>query len=85
MQRYDGWISMYMINGYLFRLVLNINGHIWIQQITIWICKWLAHGYTVWIIMDMYVYLRWRSLLDIHGYAKWKMDMNGCLDGEHDG
>ncbi len=77
MQRYEGWISMYMINGYLIRLRLGINGYVWIQQITIWICKWLEHGYTVW----MNVYLRWRSHLNTHGYAKWKMDMYGYLDG----
>jgi hypothetical protein len=77
MQRYDGWISMYKINGYLFRLCLDIHGYVWIQQITNWICKWLEHGYTVWIWM----YLRWRSHLNTHGYAKWNMDMNGYLDG----
>jgi hypothetical protein len=31
MQRYDRWISMYMINGYLFRLKLDIKGYVWIQ------------------------------------------------------
>ena len=49
MQRYDGWISMNMINGYLIRLRLDINGYLGIQQITSWKCKWLVHGYTVWI------------------------------------
>jgi hypothetical protein len=40
---------MNMINGYLIRLRQDVNGYVWIQQITIWICKWLEHGYTVWI------------------------------------
>jgi hypothetical protein len=35
----DGWISMYMIHGYLFRLVLDVNGYVWIHQRTILICK----------------------------------------------
>ncbi len=30
MQRYDRWISMNMINGYLIRLRLDINGYQWI-------------------------------------------------------
>jgi hypothetical protein len=50
-EQYDGWIFMCMINGNLFRLVLDIDGYIWIQRIIIWICQWLEHGYTVWICM----------------------------------
>ncbi len=46
---YDGWTSMYMTNGYLIRLRRDIHGYVWIQHMTIWICKWLVHGYTVWI------------------------------------
>jgi hypothetical protein len=41
-------------------------------------------GVRTWIncqCMDIYVYLRWRSHLDIHGYAKWIMDTYGYLDG----
>jgi hypothetical protein len=59
---------MYMINGYLFRLVLDTNGYVWMQQITIF---WMD------ILYDMSVYLRWKSHLNTHGYAKWNMDMNG--------
>jgi hypothetical protein len=32
-----------------FDLRLDIDGYVWIQQISIWIYKWLVHGYTVWI------------------------------------
>ena len=82
MQRYDGWISMNMINGYLIRLRQDMNGYVWIQQITIWICKWLVHGYTVWTRSSIDVYLRWISHLNTHGYVKWNMDsMNGYLYG----
>jgi hypothetical protein len=33
-----------MINGYLFRLRLDIDGYAWMQQITVKICKRLEHG-----------------------------------------
>ena len=72
---------MNMINGYLIRLRLDINGYVWIQQITIWICQTLSVVSTWIYFMDINVYLRWISHLNIHGYAKWKMDMNGYLDG----
>ena len=37
-------------------MVHGVNGYIWIKQITIlvWMCKWLVHGSTVWIYMNLW-------------------------------
>ncbi len=73
---YDKWISVWIDSGYEWIYMVKKDNYMDMQVVSTWIYSGC---------LDIPAYQRWRSHLNIHGYAKWNMDINGYLDGKQHG